>query len=79
MEQVVCKARGKINLSLDVLGKRADGYHEVSMVMHSVELHDIVTIKKMCIRDRYSTAHRPLVRLGGERPYPCLLYTSRCV
>ena len=29
MRKIICKAYGKINLTLDVLGKRADGYHEV--------------------------------------------------
>jgi 4-diphosphocytidyl-2-C-methyl-D-erythritol kinase len=33
-------ARAKINLVLDVLGKRPDGYHEVKTVMQSVALHD---------------------------------------
>lgn len=36
-------ARAKINLSLDVLGKRADGYHEVEMVMQTVDLCDYLT------------------------------------
>ena len=35
-------ARAKINLTLEVLGKRPDGYHEVEMVMQSIELHDIL-------------------------------------
>ncbi|MEG3072428.1 MAG: 4-(cytidine 5'-diphospho)-2-C-methyl-D-erythritol kinase [Candidatus Syntrophopropionicum ammoniitolerans] len=35
-------ARAKINLTLDVLGKRPDGYHEVEMVMQTIELHDIL-------------------------------------
>lgn len=34
------KARAKINLTLDVLGKRPDGYHEVEMVMQSIGLYD---------------------------------------
>ncbi|WP_093338750.1 4-(cytidine 5'-diphospho)-2-C-methyl-D-erythritol kinase [Salibacterium halotolerans] len=34
------KAPAKINLSLDVLGKRSDGYHEVKMVMTQVDLSD---------------------------------------
>lgn len=34
------RARAKINLTLEVLGKRPDGYHEVEMVMQSIELHD---------------------------------------
>ncbi|MDD4238753.1 MAG: 4-(cytidine 5'-diphospho)-2-C-methyl-D-erythritol kinase [Desulfotomaculaceae bacterium] len=33
-------ARAKINLTLEVIGKRPDGYHEVEMVMQSIELHD---------------------------------------
>lgn len=37
-------AYGKINLGLDVLGLRPDHYHEVSMIMQSIGLADIVTI-----------------------------------
>lgn len=37
-------AYAKINLGLDVLGARPDGYHEVSMIMQSVGLADTVTI-----------------------------------
>ncbi len=40
------KAHGKINLSLDVLGKRDDGYHDMKMVMQSVSLADQVTLEK---------------------------------
>lgn len=39
------KAYAKINLGLNILGKRADGYHEVSMVMQSVSLCDQVTVE----------------------------------
>lgn len=37
------KAYAKINLSLDVLGKREDGYHELAMVMATVDLADTLT------------------------------------
>lgn len=37
---IKAKARAKINLTLEVLGKRLDGYHEVAMIMQSIELHD---------------------------------------
>lgn len=40
------KAYGKINLYLDVLGKRDDGYHDILSVMHTVELHDTVKVAK---------------------------------
>ncbi len=46
MNQIVVPAYAKINLTLDVLGKRSDGYHELSMVMQSVTLADQVTIRK---------------------------------
>ncbi len=40
MESIRLKARAKINLGLDVLGKRDDGYHEVRMVMQTVGIYD---------------------------------------
>lgn len=36
----------KINLTLDILGKREDGYHEVSMVMQSIGLHDTLEMER---------------------------------
>lgn len=41
------KANAKINLTLDILGKREDGFHEVSMVMQSVNLHDTIEMEKL--------------------------------
>ena len=38
------KAHGKINLGLDVLGRREDGYHQVRMIMQTVGLHDGIDI-----------------------------------
>ncbi len=46
MDEVSLKALAKINLGLDVLGKREDGYHEVRMIMQSIHLYDRVEIKK---------------------------------
>lgn len=39
------KAHAKINLTLDVLARRPDGYHEVEMVMQSIGLHDTLEIQ----------------------------------
>lgn len=39
-------AYGKINLGLDVLRRREDGYHEVRMVMQTVRLHDKVHLRR---------------------------------
>lgn len=44
MTTVTRKARAKINLTLDVTGKRPDGYHTVRMVMQTISLHDTVTV-----------------------------------
>ena len=38
-------AYAKINLTLDILGRRPDGYHDLVMVMQSVGLYDEVTVK----------------------------------
>lgn len=46
MEMIQEKAYAKVNLGLDILSKRPDGYHEVSMVMHSIDLCDDINIKK---------------------------------
>ena len=43
---VTVKAFGKINIFLDVVGKREDGYHEVKMIMQSVRLHDVIEIAR---------------------------------
>jgi 4-diphosphocytidyl-2-C-methyl-D-erythritol kinase len=46
MKQLQCEAYAKINLTLDVLGKREDGYHELCMVMQSVSLADQITLSQ---------------------------------
>lgn len=45
MKSISLKAYAKINLTLDVLGKRADGYHDVKMIMQGINLYDIVTLE----------------------------------
>ncbi len=46
MDSINLRAYAKINLGLDVVGRRDDGYHLVSMVMQSVRLFDKLTITK---------------------------------
>jgi 4-diphosphocytidyl-2-C-methyl-D-erythritol kinase len=41
------RAYAKINLTLDVLDKRPDGYHEVDMVMQSIDLSDLVWLEAL--------------------------------
>lgn len=40
MKQIIRKAYAKINLGLDVVRRRPDGYHEVKMIMQTISLHD---------------------------------------
>ena len=61
------KAYGKINLGLDVLRKREDGYHEVRMIMQTVGIFDRI--------DLIRTAE-PGIQVETNLYYLCLLYTS---
>ena len=46
MREIKLKARAKINLGLDVVRKREDGYHEVRMIMQMINLYDKITLRK---------------------------------
>lgn len=46
MNQIDIMSYAKINLTLDVLRKREDGYHELKMIMHTVSLFDSINIRK---------------------------------
>lgn len=69
MNQITRKAYAKINLGLDVLGKRSDGYHELKMVMQTVDIYDVLTFQKskegICI----FTDHEELPKDKGNLIY----------
>jgi len=44
LKEIAVKAYAKINLCIDVLGKRPDGYHEILTVMEQIDLFDLVTV-----------------------------------
>ncbi len=44
--KITKNAYAKINISLDIVGKRDDGYHLLESIMQTVSLYDIVTIEK---------------------------------
>lgn len=46
MNNITIPAYAKINLCLDVLGNRPDGYHTVRMLMQSLELHDTLYLSR---------------------------------
>ena len=47
MNEIELKSLAKINLGLDVLGKRENGYHDVRMVMQTIYLHDEVKLQRI--------------------------------
>lgn len=44
---MLLKAYAKINISLDVVGKREDGYHLLRMIMQTIDLYDNITLYKL--------------------------------
>ena len=54
------RALAKINLGLDILGKREDGYHEVRMIMQTIQMYDVLEIRK---------TRRPGIALATNLPY----------
>lgn len=50
MNTIKLKAYAKINLGLDVINKREDGYHEVRMIMQTINLYDTLTITRLNIK-----------------------------
>lgn len=63
MNQISEKAYAKINLGLDVIRQRPDGYHEVKMIMQTVGIFDVLTITK--------TEEKGICLLVGQAPLPC--------
>ncbi len=49
MNSIILKARAKINLTLGVTGKRDNGYHELEMIMQTINLHDTIYIRKATV------------------------------
>src|SRR5205807_576935 len=43
---VIVPAYAKLNLTLDLLGLRQDGYHEIASVMQTVSLHDFLLVER---------------------------------
>ncbi len=46
MKELTLNAYAKVNLTLDVRGRRPDGYHDVETVLHTLELHDTVVLRE---------------------------------
>jgi 4-diphosphocytidyl-2C-methyl-D-erythritol kinase len=46
IRELTLKAYAKINLVLDITGRRPDGYHDLASVMQEIGLYDTITIRK---------------------------------
>ncbi len=63
MNEISLKALAKINLGLDVLRRREDGYHEVRMVMQTIRLYDWLQMRRI---------RQPEIRVSTNLYYlPC--------
>ena len=54
------RAFAKINLGLDILRKREDGYHEVRMIMQTIQMYDVLEMKRV---------KKPGISLSVNYPY----------
>ena len=45
MDAIRLRACAKLNLTLDVVARREDGYHQLEMIMQSVDLCDLITVR----------------------------------
>jgi 4-diphosphocytidyl-2-C-methyl-D-erythritol kinase len=57
--RVFACAHAKINLTLDVLGRRADGYHELASVMQTIALHDVLAFHEIAGEELQFTCNVP--------------------
>jgi len=57
---MLVKAYGKINISLDVVGKREDGYHLLKMIMQNVDLYDSMSFEK-CNKGINISCNKPYI------------------
>src|SRR5882724_11172996 len=67
MREVTVPAFAKVNLRLDVLGKRADGFHELRTVFQAISLYDEVRLRQsakpgisLVVQGNQALAHEPV-------------------
>lgn len=66
MEQLTKEAYAKVNLGLDVLRRRPDGYHEVKMVMQTVDICDTLTFIKKSEQGIILKTDKEELSAGGD-------------
>ena len=66
MREIKLKARAKINLGLDVVRKREDGYHEVRMIMQMINLYDKITMRRITESEIRVTTNLPYLPVNED-------------
>lgn len=46
MKKIIVKSPAKINFGLNIVSKRADGFHNIETIFYPIELHDVLTFEK---------------------------------
>ncbi|HHW62092.1 MAG TPA: 4-(cytidine 5'-diphospho)-2-C-methyl-D-erythritol kinase [Syntrophomonadaceae bacterium] len=64
-QEITLAAPAKVNLTLDILGQRADGYHELESVMQQITLFDFITLRRSEHGLQLYCSH-PLVPEGAD-------------
>lgn len=72
MNEIIIDAYGKINLALDVVSRRDDGYHEINSVMQSISLKDTLTIENLDTDEIVIECNKDCIPLNSEN----LVYKS---
>lgn len=60
-KSLLVHAHAKVNLYLNVTGKRPDGYHDIETVFHSIQLHDDVVLRPLAKPEILIQCSHPLV------------------
>ncbi|MFQ9871535.1 MAG: 4-(cytidine 5'-diphospho)-2-C-methyl-D-erythritol kinase [Oscillospiraceae bacterium] len=66
MKTIVVKVPAKLNLTLDITGRREDGYHFMQMVMQAVDLYDTLTLTRLEHQRVDVTCNKPELSCGED-------------
>ena len=68
MRSYTLTAPAKINLYLEILGDRPDGYHELAMILQSIDLADKITLRAISTDTIYVRCDHPQVWRSRNNP-----------